>query len=355
MTTTRDEFSESTRRALAERCSYRCSYLGCGLATVGPSEESDKAVSRTGVACHISAAASGRGSRRYDSNMTPEARSHINNGIWMCATHSVEIDRDGSRYTTEILSHWKVVAEQKAAMAKTLGWEIFENNKSFPIDTLGSVKVSLSQESSANSIIGDAIFDSCLPYVWGKDQAIIIRDLIIELYRNSFSHGFATHYSIEILPKKIVIHYDGTLYNIFKLLSESAGDGGSDTIKEILSIHKNDLAINYNAKNGINEIIVHRIKDFSDLSGTLPCIIKLDEMENGAAPASLTVHESCGAIYVVLPMHFCRSDVRGLESSLLAFDSNNRPVFIIGIDLSEHTKREITNRFQSYHLIEKNS
>ena len=61
----------------------------------------------TGVAAHICAAAPGTGSRRYDLNMSPEERPHIDNGIWLCVSCSVLIDRDEKRFTVEKLHQIK--------------------------------------------------------------------------------------------------------------------------------------------------------------------------------------------------------------------------------------------------------
>ena len=62
----RDEFSPKTKRALAARAGHVCSFPGCTQHTSGPTAEApDKSVN-LGEACHISAAASGPGARRYD-------------------------------------------------------------------------------------------------------------------------------------------------------------------------------------------------------------------------------------------------------------------------------------------------
>lgn len=90
---------------MALRASYLCSLCKCS--TVGPSDEGKNAVTMTGVAAHICAAAPGKGSRRYDLNMSPEERSHIDNGIWLCVSCSVLIDRDEKRFTVEKLHQIK--------------------------------------------------------------------------------------------------------------------------------------------------------------------------------------------------------------------------------------------------------
>lgn len=66
------------------------------------------------MAAHISGAASGPGSARYNAALTARERSSIKNGIWLCQTCSALVDRDELRYTEEVLSEWKQVAEQNA-------------------------------------------------------------------------------------------------------------------------------------------------------------------------------------------------------------------------------------------------
>lgn len=109
MTSSRDDFSRRTKSDLALRASYQCSL--CKASTVGPSDEASNAVTMIGVAAHIAAAASGPGARRYDHSMTPEQRGSIDNGIWLCASCSVLIDRDEVRYSTQNLHELKLSHE----------------------------------------------------------------------------------------------------------------------------------------------------------------------------------------------------------------------------------------------------
>lgn len=114
--TKRDEFNGPVKVALALRAGYRCAMCGC--ATVGPSDEAPDASTSVGVAAHICAAAPG--GRRYDPKMTSAERSHVNNGIWLCASDSVLIDRDEVTYTVEALHRIKRghEAKSKAAIGK---------------------------------------------------------------------------------------------------------------------------------------------------------------------------------------------------------------------------------------------
>jgi hypothetical protein len=92
----RDDFSEKVKNAVAARAGWHCSL--CKRLTVGPSDEGPDRATKIGVAAHIAAAAPGPGARRYDASMTPEARAGIGNAIWLCPNDATLIDRDEVAY-----------------------------------------------------------------------------------------------------------------------------------------------------------------------------------------------------------------------------------------------------------------
>jgi len=106
----RDEFNEATKTRLAMRAGFRCSMPGCGQQTVGPSDESEDGVINVGVAAHICAAAPS--GPRYAPEMPREQRRDIRNGIWLCATHGQEVDRDVARFTSATLIGYRVEHER---------------------------------------------------------------------------------------------------------------------------------------------------------------------------------------------------------------------------------------------------
>ncbi|WP_267358901.1 MULTISPECIES: hypothetical protein [unclassified Methylobacterium] len=53
--------------------------------------------------------------------MTPEERAAIENGIWLCATHSVLIDRDEATYTVEVLRAMRAAHEAAMALEQARG------------------------------------------------------------------------------------------------------------------------------------------------------------------------------------------------------------------------------------------
>lgn len=106
----RDEFNDTTKTRLAMRAGFRCSMPSCGQQTVGPSDDSPDGVINVGVAAHICAAAPN--GPRYAPDMTREQRRDIRNGIWLCATHGQEVDRDVTRFTSDKLAAFKVEHER---------------------------------------------------------------------------------------------------------------------------------------------------------------------------------------------------------------------------------------------------
>ncbi len=103
----RDDFPQRVKDAVAARAAWHCSFLGCDRPTVGASESSPSGVTMVGEAAHISGAAGGRGSRRYDPLMSPDDRKGIDNAIWLCRIHAKVIDSDEATYTIDRLRAMK--------------------------------------------------------------------------------------------------------------------------------------------------------------------------------------------------------------------------------------------------------
>jgi hypothetical protein len=108
----RDDFSAQTKRFVALRAGYRCSFTDCPQLTVGPSDESPTSYTSIGEAAHISAAAPG--GPRYR-EMSPEERSSIDNAIWLCVKHGRVIDRDTHSFTIDTLQAMKRAHEAAIA------------------------------------------------------------------------------------------------------------------------------------------------------------------------------------------------------------------------------------------------
>lgn len=104
MTSQRDSFLNAIKEVMAKRAGQRCSNPDCRMATSGPHEDDQKTIS-LGVAAHITAAAPG--GPRYNPTMSPEDRSAITNGIWLCQNCAKLVDSDTKRFPEELLVIWK--------------------------------------------------------------------------------------------------------------------------------------------------------------------------------------------------------------------------------------------------------
>ena len=128
----RDDFSQKTIDTLCERVGGKCSNPNCRRETKGPHSNPQKRVS-IGEAAHITAAA--EGGPRYNPDLTPEERSSIENGIWLCRSCVRLIDSDERVYSIELLRMWKYAAEyeQSCIINQTDNWlktnVVFENRK----------------------------------------------------------------------------------------------------------------------------------------------------------------------------------------------------------------------------------
>lgn len=107
----RDDFTEKTKISIAKRVAFFCSNPQCRRITTGPKTEDEGSIC-IGVAAHISAASPG--GPRYDPSLTPEARRHQRNGIWLCQICAKLIDSDEKRFTTPIIKAWRQSAEEMA-------------------------------------------------------------------------------------------------------------------------------------------------------------------------------------------------------------------------------------------------
>jgi hypothetical protein len=106
MANKRDDFGQDVAEALAKRACFHCSNPDCRAPTVMPSAEDLGKFIYSGIAAHITAAA--EGGPRYDATLSSEQRRDITNGIHLCASCSVKIDKNkGLDYPKPLLLEWK--------------------------------------------------------------------------------------------------------------------------------------------------------------------------------------------------------------------------------------------------------
>lgn len=141
----RDDFSQGVKDLLARRVSYRCSNPDCQALTVGPATDTGKSVN-LGVASHITAASPG--GPRYNLSLSPAQRQSADNGIWLCQTCSVHIDRDVLKYPVDLRT-WKRQAEEAAASALGKGAAIHSDLTSVASALSGQLAPPVAQQVTA--------------------------------------------------------------------------------------------------------------------------------------------------------------------------------------------------------------
>lgn len=109
----RHEFDKPTKLLLQHMVAGVCSNPDCLNHTIGSNIQRNN-YAGNGIAAHICAAAPGAGAARYDKNQTKEERQSYKNGLWLCGSCSIIIDRDEARYPVALLHEWKSKAELRA-------------------------------------------------------------------------------------------------------------------------------------------------------------------------------------------------------------------------------------------------
>ena len=121
----RAEFPRKVVKTLEARASSKCSFPTCDFATSGPGDREDQ-VAVTGKAAHIYSA--GEAGPRGSGGLSFTERQQINNGIWLCAEHADQIDKNnGAAYPAEMLKTYKLMHEQKikqerGGISQKIGW-----------------------------------------------------------------------------------------------------------------------------------------------------------------------------------------------------------------------------------------
>ncbi|WP_449104802.1 hypothetical protein [Pseudomonas mohnii] len=109
----RHDFDKPTKLLLQHMVAGVCSNPDCVNHTIGSNIQRNS-YAGNGIAAHICAAAPGAGAARYDKNQTKEERQSYKNGLWLCGSCSIIIDRDEARYPVALLHEWKSKAELRA-------------------------------------------------------------------------------------------------------------------------------------------------------------------------------------------------------------------------------------------------
>ena len=148
----RDDFTQKTKKTIAQRSGYRCAFPNCRRLTIMPNPQDPSSSVGTGEAAHICAASPG--GPRYDPEMTPKERTSAANGIWLCAACSKIVDKLPDAFPADTLRYWKQNAERAAARdAQLIAYDI--DSLIAEIDMLYHIMMSFVQEWNVSMHIGD--------------------------------------------------------------------------------------------------------------------------------------------------------------------------------------------------------
>ncbi|WP_407361951.1 hypothetical protein HKW97_11630 [Pseudomonas luteola] len=318
--------------------------------TEGPNFECDNGISKTGMACHIYAAATGPSARRVNPEMSEEDLTDISNGIWMCYTHGKLIDTDESTYTVDQLKTWREVAEIRAKLWQQFGRGIELSPEHFTNIPLPKSKISFESLGQENHLIGEAIYNSCTEQIWGKEESHAIRDVLIEVVRNAFEHGNASNVEIEIAENSIKVFDDGSSYDAAMLLEEARKGGGFHSVHEITSRFSKNIyftSVNDNEKNCHIFSVISSAKNIKDVT---PCHIEISRDYYWGKEVDFKVAEYCKTVYVIFPKYFALSDALKLPVLINEHLPKGKELIFVGEHLSSRAVEIMTSELSSLGL-----
>lgn len=333
-------FTQKTTSALEKRAANQCSFPGCEAVTSGPSSESDIAVSNSGTACHIYAASDGPAARRVGHSMSVDQLKHINNGIWMCATHGRLIDTDECTYTPQTLMDWRRIAERKTSLLQSLGAD--KAQKQLREERLAEISTTC-RDSEISFAVNKFIEESCLSSLWGKDTAYELRNFIIEIARNSFSHGGASNFVIFSSGHTVTIRSDGDQFSLSDLERSQEARGGSQALSELKNLPIN-LLVSHKHTEDENIISITLSGNAKETLIENPCTVMLgfSDEEKDAALSQLDQLSNCDRVFVIAP-HFLLSysDLHAWKTELETRAKQGRKVCLVIQEHSDSLMRQM--------------
>jgi hypothetical protein len=284
--------------------------------------------------------------------MSPDERSSIDNGIWLCYNHGRLVDTDERRFTIEMLKAWRTIAERRARLELEVGPSAELTVTALTDVGLVENSVSVLGVGAENVIIGDALHDSCVPAVWGEEVCHALRDVAVELARNAFHHGKANAFRMHIQPRSILLVDDGKAFDPLRLTVIKTEGGGAVAVKHLLSRYGNRLVLVSRRVMNQNETTICLVRRLEDVAAVTPCTIELNHEHLRSGRIEISLHESCLTAYVILPRYFAISDVlRILPLLSTALGSERRPLTFVATDVSDLVRQKIAEAFPGSQLL----
>lgn len=347
----RKDFLPKDKIKLAQRSGYICSYPSCEMVTIAPNEEGDDKTSSVGMACHIYAASDGINAKRINPELTDEQLSDISNGIWMCYTHGKLIDTDEHRFSAELLKEWKRINESIASLRQETGIDYQTAYKSISLGKLVRNEIDLPKEFAVNKYVGDALHDSCISLVWGKDITETIRDFLIEYIRNAYLHGKSNKCTLKIDAQEIVIIDDGNEFDVRSLCGSNNSSGGVLSIKRLLDHHGTRVFLTSYRRKENNILKISVPKSAEKIINSTPCIVDFDMSSLHIGNFQYKLRETCNEVFVILPEYFALSDIALISRKHPLLLSEKRHLVFVLRHVSGHVKELLEEQFKECQVI----
>lgn len=346
------DFTATVAKALAERAGFVCSYAGCDATTIGPSGESPTSSNKTGMACHIYAAADGPAARRVMPEKSIDELRSIENGIWMCYKHGKLIDGDECTFTPELLSNWRRIAERQAELRHSLGRNLTS------IDMIAEPLAPYFIEIDAPAFVGEIAEAFRLSYIediWGKQTALSARDFVIEIARNAFVHGSALEFSFAAGQHAITITDDGREFSIAELENTKSLKGGLTSLNELRKSSPN-IIVSYSRTANKNVTVLTTSSNIGEFVKTSQCAVRfnhgIDLLES--AMKSIIDRPQCETIFLYTKYGVISySDLGVLKVGLEIHNLTDRDIVLVISTHSDGIRRYIAENLKNVRLIER--
>ena len=269
----------------------------------------------------------------------------------MCDKHGKLIDTDETRFSTELLKSWKTLAENVDSLMLQKGIDYKTSLKLLNDKKLVDNSIRIIKLGIENETIGNLINDSCLMIVWSNQIADAIRDFAIEHFRNSFQHGKATYFDIQIIDDKIIFTDDGEEFIPQKLMLNNKNTGGTISIKNLILQFSDKIIFNTQRIKGVNKTIITILKEATDIFAVTPCSVQLTFEDFHLGNSSINISETCYEFYVILPPYFALSDVRFMPRKFPQFEKSGKLLVFIVEHISDGVRNLLTENYPESRII----
>jgi hypothetical protein len=192
-----------------------------------------------------------------------------------------------------LLADWRRIVERRASASIELG----RAPEDLAAEPLAGIHLEVSIPEPIFEI-SEAIKFSYLSEVWGEQASLAVRDLVVDLCRNAFTHGGAKRFRLEVTAHRVLLIDDGTPFSISDLLKSSVPGGGVLAVKEIARSLPS-LIVSHHREEAQNVVTLASAKALDEMLSTNPCAAELTAGEyfTKGAVNFVQSHPECETIY----------------------------------------------------------